>query len=115
MRSPRAKRSHRQALLTTSLCCQTHATQQHPSPPLCLHHHAVPPLHTHNSNPPFPPSCLSPCTVPHKRPKGKTLHEIEAEEGGPVKESMVGMAAVQRAIRRKKKEAGESRVCRNTE
>lgn len=44
--------------------------------------------------------------VPKKKPKGKTLHEIEQEEGGPVKESMVGMAAVQRAIRRKKAEAG---------
>lgn len=34
--------------------------------------------------------------------KGQTLREIEDEEGGPVKESMVGMAAVQRALRRKK-------------
>ena len=34
-------------------------------------------------------------------------HEGYREEGGPVEESMVGMAAVQRAIRRKKAEAGE--------
>lgn len=46
--------------------------------------------------------------VPKKKPKGKTLNEIEEEEGGPVKESMVGMAAVQRALRRKKREAGEA-------
>jgi hypothetical protein len=51
---------------------------------------------------------LEPLTgiVPQKKPKGKTLHEIEEEEGGPVKESMVGMAAVKRAIRRKKAAAG---------
>ena len=57
------------------------------------------------------PLCLPLCrfaAVPVKqKPKGKTLHEIEEEEGGPVKESMVGMAAVQRAIRRKKAEAGK--------
>eukprot|EP00775_Hariotina_reticulata_P009368 gene9368-9531_t len=34
--------------------------------------------------------------------KGQTLREIEESEGGPVKESLVGMAAVQRALRRKK-------------
>lgn len=44
--------------------------------------------------------------VPQKKPKGQTLREIEESEGGPVKESMVGMAAVQRALRRKKKAAG---------
>jgi hypothetical protein len=35
------------------------------------------------------------------RQKGQTLAEWEAAEGGPVKESMVGMAAVKRALRRK--------------
>ena len=33
--------------------------------------------------------------------KGKTLEEIENEEGGPIKESMVGMAHNKRAARRK--------------
>jgi len=33
--------------------------------------------------------------------KGKTLAEIEDEEGGPVKESLVGMAHVKRAQRRR--------------
>lgn len=33
--------------------------------------------------------------------KGKTLQQIEAEEGGPVKESMVGMAQSKRAAKRK--------------
>ncbi|KAL4422393.1 hypothetical protein ABPG75_008590 [Micractinium tetrahymenae] len=33
--------------------------------------------------------------------KGKTLEQIEAEEGGPVKESMVGMAQTRRAAKRK--------------
>jgi hypothetical protein len=36
-----------------------------------------------------------------RRQKGQTLAEWEAAEGGPVKESMVGMAAVKRALRRK--------------
>jgi hypothetical protein len=57
------------------------------------------------------PVCVPfcPAAVPVKqKPKGKTLHEIEEEEGGPVKESMVGMAAVQRAIRRKKADAGDN-------
>lgn len=34
--------------------------------------------------------------------KGKTLAEIEQEEGGPVKESLIGMAQVKRAENRKK-------------
>ena len=33
--------------------------------------------------------------------KGKTLAQIEAEEGGPVKESLVGMAQSKRAHKRK--------------
>ncbi|KAI3429814.1 hypothetical protein D9Q98_010127 [Chlorella vulgaris] len=33
--------------------------------------------------------------------KGKTLEQIESEEGGPVKESMVGMAQSKRAAKRK--------------
>jgi hypothetical protein len=36
-----------------------------------------------------------------KASKGKTLAEIEEEEGGPVKESLVGMAQVKRAQGRK--------------
>lgn len=42
--------------------------------------------------------------------KGQTLREIEDAEGGPVKESMVGMAAVKRALKRKKTQ-GERRCC----
>ena len=34
-------------------------------------------------------------------PKGKTLGEIEADEGGAVKESLVGMAQTKRAAQRK--------------
>jgi hypothetical protein len=44
--------------------------------------------------------------VQRKKPKGQTLREIEEEEGGPVKESLVSMAAVQRALRRKRTNAG---------
>lgn len=33
--------------------------------------------------------------------KGKTLEQIENEEGGPVKESQVGMAQTRRASKRK--------------
>lgn len=33
--------------------------------------------------------------------KGKTLEQIENEEGGPIKESMVGMAHNKRAAKRK--------------
>ena len=33
--------------------------------------------------------------------KGKTLEQIESEEGGPVKESLVGMAQTRRAAKRK--------------
>ena len=36
-----------------------------------------------------------------KVPKGKTLGEIEADEGGVVKESLVGMAQTKRAAQRK--------------
>lgn len=42
-----------------------------------------------------------------RRQKGQTLAEWEAAEGGPVKESLVGMAAVKRALRRKQ-QRGES-------
>ncbi|KAL6761206.1 hypothetical protein V8C86DRAFT_905231 [Haematococcus lacustris] len=38
------------------------------------------------------------------KPKGKTFAEIEAEEGGPVKESLLGMAQVKRALGRKQRE-----------
>eukprot|EP00878_Enallax_costatus_P019649 GHUV01020732.1.p1 GENE.GHUV01020732.1~~GHUV01020732.1.p1 ORF type:complete len:280 (+),score=100.80 GHUV01020732.1:257-1096(+) len=48
-----------------------------------------------------------PPSVKAKAVKGQTLREIEGEEGGPVKESMVGMAAVQRALRRKKGQADD--------
>ena len=34
-------------------------------------------------------------------PKGKSLGEIEADEGGVVKESLVGMAQTKRAAQRK--------------
>jgi hypothetical protein len=40
-------------------------------------------------------------------PKGKTLAEIEEEEGGPVKESLIGMAHVKRASRRRAGAAAE--------
>ena len=36
-----------------------------------------------------------------KVPKGKSLGEIEADEGGVVKESLVGMAQTKRAAQRK--------------
>lgn len=39
--------------------------------------------------------------------KGKTLAEIEDEEGGPVKESMVSMAQTKRRMARKGAAAGE--------
>ncbi len=38
---------------------------------------------------------------PGKKKDGKTLAEIEEEEGGPIKESLVGMAHVKRAANRK--------------
>ena len=38
--------------------------------------------------------------------KGKTLEQIETEEGGPVKESLVGMAQNRRAAKRKGAMAG---------
>jgi hypothetical protein len=81
-----SKYPHTLCLTTPPLLC-----------PLLLLSTQLPPPHTHTGP-----------IVPKKKPKGKTLHEIEQEEGGPVKESMVGMAAVQRALRRKKREAGES-------
>lgn len=43
-----------------------------------------------------------------RRQKGQTLAEVEQQEGGPVKESLVGMAAVQRALRRKKQQGGQA-------
>lgn len=46
------------------------------------------------------PSTAAPAPVR----RGKTLAEIEAEEGGPVKESLVGMAHTRRAENRKKRE-----------
>ncbi|GLC52767.1 hypothetical protein PLESTB_000665900 [Pleodorina starrii] len=54
--------------------------------------------------------------VPQAR-KGKTLAEIEAEEGGPIKESLVGMAQTKRALDRKKRdvELGDTDVVTNTE
>lgn len=39
--------------------------------------------------------------------KGKTLHEIEEEEGGTIKEALVGMAQTKRALSRKTKDAGQ--------
>ena len=45
------------------------------------------------------PACL--CAAVSKVPKGKTLGEIEADEGGTVKESLVGMAQTKRAAQRK--------------
>ncbi|WIA19510.1 hypothetical protein OEZ85_004121 [Tetradesmus obliquus] len=42
-----------------------------------------------------------------RRQKGQTLAEWEAAEGGPVKESLVGMAAVKRALRRKQQRADD--------
>ncbi|KXZ50512.1 hypothetical protein GPECTOR_16g687 [Gonium pectorale] len=49
--------------------------------------------------------------------KGKTLAEIEAEEGGPVKESLVGMAQTKRALDRKRREVdvGDTEVVAHTE
>ncbi|GIL61778.1 hypothetical protein Vafri_16164 [Volvox africanus] len=49
--------------------------------------------------------------------KGKTFAEIEAEEGGPIKESLVGMAHTKRALDRKKRdlEVGDTDVVTNTE
>lgn len=41
------------------------------------------------------------CAAVSKVPKGKTLGEIEADEGGTVKESLVGMAQTKRAAQRK--------------
>ncbi|GFR41660.1 hypothetical protein Agub_g2402, partial [Astrephomene gubernaculifera] len=49
--------------------------------------------------------------------RGKTFAEIEAEEGGPIKESLVGMAHTKRALDRKKKdvEVGDTELVANTE
>jgi hypothetical protein len=47
-----------------------------------------------------------------RRQKGQTLAEWEAAEGGPVKESMVGMAAVKRALRRKQQRGEQDRCSR---
>ncbi|GIL85988.1 hypothetical protein Vretimale_9026 [Volvox reticuliferus] len=49
--------------------------------------------------------------------KGKTFAEIEAEEGGPIKESLVGMAQTKRALDRKKRDVdvGDTDVVTNTE
>jgi CD2 antigen cytoplasmic tail-binding protein 2 len=49
--------------------------------------------------PPHPPILQAVTTK--RGHKGKTLAEIEEEEGGPVKESLVGMAHVKRAQRRR--------------
>ena len=54
----------------------------------------------------MPCCCTFPC-VPLAG-KGKTLAEIEADEGGPVRESMVGMAHAKRAMARKKGKGGET-------
>ena len=51
---------------------------------------------------PSPPTTHSALREAAKRPhKGKTLAEIEEEEGGPVRESLVGMAHTKRAQRRR--------------
>lgn len=42
---------------------------------------------------------------PEKKNQGMTLEEIEAEEGGPVKESLAPMAHTKRALGRKGKKA----------
>lgn len=50
-----------------------------------------------------------------RRQKGQTLAELEAAEGGPVKESQVGMAAVKRALQRKQQrgeKTGHAMVCK---
>ena len=46
--------------------------------------------------------------------KGKTLAEIEDEEGGPVKESMIGMAHINRAAKRKG-EISDAKLLENVE
>ncbi|GAB4814666.1 hypothetical protein N2152v2_001712 [Parachlorella kessleri] len=47
--------------------------------------------------------------------KGKTLEQIEAEEGGPVKESLVGMAQKRRAAKRKGAMAGDTDLVEDLE
>lgn len=47
--------------------------------------------------------------------KGKTLEQIEAEEGGPVKESMVGMAHSKRAAKRKGGGVGDTDIVEDVE
>eukprot|EP00882_Tetradesmus_deserticola_P007686 GHRQ01008095.1.p2 GENE.GHRQ01008095.1~~GHRQ01008095.1.p2 ORF type:complete len:178 (+),score=82.66 GHRQ01008095.1:228-761(+) len=42
-----------------------------------------------------------------RRQKGQTFAEWEAAQGGPVKESQVGMAAVKRALQRKQQRADD--------
>ena len=41
---------------------------------------------------------------PKPKPDGKTLHELESEEGGPVKESLVKSALTKRALDRKRRQ-----------
>lgn len=47
--------------------------------------------------------------------KGMTLEQIEAAEGGPVKESMVGMAHTRRAARRKGAAVGDTDIVEDVE
>lgn len=64
--------------------------------------------------PPQPVVDAKPVAQPRK---GKTLAEIEAEEGGPIKESLVGMAHTKRALDRKKRDVDfeDTDVVTNTE
>ncbi|KIZ04688.1 hypothetical protein MNEG_3275 [Monoraphidium neglectum] len=55
----------------------------------------------------LPPVGTGPVTT-RKAFKGKTLAEIEEEEGGPVKESLVGMAHTKRAQRRRAAAPGDT-------
>ena len=58
----------------------------------------------HDSSHLLPPSPTPYFAAAHPakvHPKGKTLKEWEDEEGGPVKESLVGMAQVKRSVKRK--------------
>jgi CD2 antigen cytoplasmic tail-binding protein 2 len=47
--------------------------------------------------------------------KGQTLAELENEEGGPVKESLVGMAQTKRAVKRKGDDLADTDLVKNVE
>lgn len=47
--------------------------------------------------------------------KGKTLAELEYEEGGPVKESLVGMAQTKRAVKRRGGDVADTDLIENVE